>query len=105
MKVKVSKTMAAAIRKALKEDLTGYRICYTEVDLNAYTRSVDYCLWSHEEDYDAEHAVMKVIRIEYPAEYYAMPRYLTTKDLRNIAGRADGDYTRFMNGVKNAIEI
>lgn len=83
MKVKVSKTFAAYINKAAKE--LGFKVEASVVTMSgrAYKMNVSMDLYEAEGtgDYDYVEDEAKAIRVEYPAEYYAMPKYITTAEL------------------------
>lgn len=88
MKVVANKTNARLIRSALYHaKIKGYKVTYTEVDPTYYSRYVDIDDWKHEEDVvDSRlgYANYRVIRVDYPADYYALPRYITTADLAGV---------------------
>lgn len=104
MKVKVTKTMTAAIKKAMRTMYPAASITLETCKADTYSRYVG-SVWENEQDYDYTSGQFKYIRIVYPDNYYAMPRYLTTRDLQHIAGRCDGTMDGFMKAVKAAIEI
>lgn len=74
--------MAGLINRTAKT--TGARLRASVVRLSSgqYAQSVGdpfvACDWG---DYDAATGMMKVICVDYPAEYYAMPRYIGTAEL------------------------
>lgn len=104
MKVKVTKTMAAAIKKSMRAMYPAVTVSLETYKPDVYSRNVG-SVWENEQDYDYSSGQFKCIRIVYPDEYYAMPRYLTTRELRYIAGRCNGTLDGFMHAVKQAIEI
>lgn len=83
MKVKVSKVFAAFINKAAKELGFKAEASVVTMSANAYKMNVSMDLFAAEDygDYDWTTGEVKAIRVDYPAEYYAMPRYLTTAEL------------------------
>ena len=109
MKVKVSKTFAAYINKTAKAlgfkaeasvvtmSERGYRL---NVGLDAMLDAQD------NGDYDWAEDEYKVIRVVYPEEYYAMPKYLTTaslnKEYRRRGVTTDAELKEM---VKEMVEI
>lgn len=103
MKVKVTKTMA----KELKKNFEGkeYQITFQKIPTDIYRINVSYDLIENEEDYNMEDNTFNIIKVNYPAEYYAMPRYLTSRDLRRAYRESDKTYDGFMRTVESLIEI
>lgn len=109
MKVKVSKVFANFINKAAKElgfkaeasvvtmSERGYRL---NVGLDAMLDAQD------NGDYDWCEDEYKVIKVLYPEEYYAMPKYLTTaslnKEYRRRGVTTDAELKEM---VKEMVEI
>lgn len=84
MKVKVSKVFAKFINDTAKE--LGFKCEASVVTMSerGYRLNVglDAALDAEDNgDYDWAEDEYKVIRVAYPEEYYAMPRYLTTAEL------------------------
>ena len=104
MKVKVTKTMAAAIKKSMRTMYPCVTVSMQTYKPDTYSWYVG-SVWENEQDYDYTSGQFKCIRIVYPENYYAMPRYLTTRELQRIAGRCDGTLDGFMKAVYAAIEI
>jgi len=77
MKTIVSRPMAAALRSFCSD----YSVSYHEISREEYSRRVDYDIFNHENDFLPKSGKMKVIKIEYPQDFYAMPTYITTNDL------------------------
>ena len=100
MRVKVTKRMANEIQKR-----TGFNATLEKLNCNNYQWYVSGDPDANIQDYDIETGLFSAIRIDYPAEYYACPRYLTTRDLSNIFYGCDGSINDFFRAVKNAIEI
>lgn len=112
MKVQVSKVMAKAIAKAMKER----NMRYESVSVVTMTER-EYCwrvcdsfgLYEAQDngDYDWLSEEYKVIRIDYPWEYYANPAYLTTKRLREVLRSCGTSRTidNFMNALCESIEV
>lgn len=80
MNIQVSKTFANFINKTAKE--MGFRCKARVIDIPAhgYTFITGVDLWDGECDYSGN-GMYKVILVEYPYEYYACSRHLTTYEL------------------------
>ena len=81
MKVKATKTMVKELKKHLPE---GYNITLEKMSERQFALYVDINTYNHEHDYNINDGKFSVIKIIYPYEYYAMPKYITTKDLSKI---------------------
>lgn len=110
MRLKCTKVLASTINKWRKE-LRIESAQLVTMPIERYRMEVDYDVFSAEDygdtDYDDEgRMIVKAIRIDYPCEYYATPRYLTTKELvtewRRMNGRTMDDLKRI---IKNIVEI
>ena len=104
MKIQVSKAMAKELNKAI-----GFcDISYIEMRPETYSWNVSVDSYLNEIDlkFDREgRNVFKVLKIVYPPEFYAMPAYLTTRDLNRIYRESDRTWDGFINAVKSAVEI
>ena len=100
MKVKATKRMANEIQKQ-----TGYLASLVKYTYDEFVRFVSIYPEREMRDYDIETGKFSAIRIDYPAEEYACPRYLTTSELANIYYGCDGSVNDFFRAVKDAIEI
>lgn len=100
MVVKVTKKMASVLAKEFKD----YEIEYQEMTEQVYSYCVDIDSFKHENDYDFITNKFKVIKIIYPADYYALPSYLTTNDLLKCFEKSDKTYNSFIEKVKDEIE-
>lgn len=87
MLVKVSKQMA----KELNRNLKDIEVFYEELDFNQYERNVDIYSYMHDEDWVGKSNKFKVLRLVYPAEYYAIDRYVTSGDLAMVYRHAKGN--------------
>ena len=105
MRVKVSKLMADTIRKKCKAAGLKYGVTLEKHTQSQFTAFCDYDMWRHEEVWEAETNCFKVIKIVYPCEYYANPRYLTSNDLRSVYASSDKTYDGFFREVLKEIEI
>lgn len=100
MKVKVTNVF----RKFLQEQISGYNFRLIELDVENYRMIIDYDLYSWE-DFNAAKRTMKAIKVIYPADCYAMPRYLSTRELNEIFSRSDRTAAGFIEAIKQEIEI
>ena len=101
MKVKVTQTMAKAMQKAMPE----YSISVVKFSPDGYRMNVDYDLFNNETDYSYKTGKFSAIRIGYPASYYAMPQYITTKQLVKCFNHSDKTLNGFLASVKDFVEI
>ena len=86
MQIKVSKVFANFINKVAKENSVKFNAKVVTIP-EKYARyyigsNVDYY-----NDFDFANLAYKVIKIEYPPEYYANPIYLTTVQLNQDFNR------------------
>ena len=96
MKVKATTPMS----KLINEIMAGCRVTLEKMKPEQYKITVDYDLFRNEADYNATTGLFQVVRIEYPADYYASPAYITTRDLVKVYRASDGTF----DGFKRAIE-
>lgn len=102
MLVAVTKKMVEEINKRVKP--MGYKA--TVEIMTPYEFSIMVGNWLyHNEDFNETTGKMQVIKITYPDNCYAVPRYLTTMSLRRIYRKSDGTYDDFMNELVKAVEI
>ena len=101
MQVKPTKKMVDCLKKIL----TGCHVDLVKLNPDQFRYCVDYNEFDHESDFDWETRTFKVIRIEYPWEYYACPKYLTTKDLLYCLKHSDKTFDGFMSEVKGFVAI
>lgn len=88
MYVQVSKTFAAFINKTAKQK--GFQARATVVELTERQYQIHVNLWgpASDRDYNWTTGKYKVIAVEYPGEYYAPVRYLSTDELISEARAA-----------------
>lgn len=103
MLVCASKTMTQYLNKQYKEN--GFSFSYVELNRDQYARLVDYELLRHTNDYNAGRDSFRVIRLSYPAEYYALPLYITTNLLSKCYKESDGSAGDFLNCLQDEIMI
>ena len=88
MYVQVSKTFAAFINKTAKQK--GFKALATVVELTERQYQINVNFWgpSSDRDFNWITGKYKVIAVEYPADYYAPVRYLSTDELISEARAA-----------------
>jgi hypothetical protein len=99
----VTKKMTAAINKAIRP--AGMKAEYIELDARDYILQVSYEPLRHQEDYRPGRLKYAAIRITYPDTYYAMPQYLTTRDLLSCYRMSDKTLNGYLHQVQEAISI
>ena len=88
--------MAKALNAALQQ--YGMEARYYEMTLEEYKSLVDFDLYRNEDDLNVNTWMMKAIKLVYPGNYYAMPRYLTTRDLNDTFRTCGGKtWDAFLN--------
>lgn len=105
MKVQATKTMTKAINDFLKENGERMRAIYETMSRRAFEINVDFDFWDNERDYLPASDKMRAVKIVYPVEYYAMPRYLTSAALVKLFRKSDKSYNGFMREVLDEISI
>lgn len=106
MNIAATKTMADAINKAFKaegwRDYKASQVMLTEREYSWHVGDVydaeDYG------DYNDRENKYRVIRIIYPADYYACDKFLSSKELNYIFEKGD-TLEKYMEKVLEAIEI
>lgn len=99
MYIQVSKVFAKFINDTAKLRGFAARAEVVEVSENFYKWNVDIFGPKSERDYNWQTGKYKVIAVEYPGEYYAPIRYLSTDELiseARAAGVHDIDSARDM---------
>ena len=89
MQVKVTRPMVKALNETLEQH--GMKAVLQEMPVHVYEIQVDYNAFIHDIDWNEKKNVMKVIRIDYPEECYAMPKFCTTRDLSRIFRECGGN--------------
>lgn len=80
MTIKISNTMLKYIKNIIPKD---YSVKIVKMTDRQFRLNVDYDEYSNQSDYGIDN-LYKVIKIEYPDHYYAIPKYITTKELNYI---------------------
>lgn len=80
MKLKATKTLANELNKMIdKYNIYGVRMHERDFSLR-----VDLDIYKHGRDFDHKTNTFGVIVVEYPNNYYACNKYITTNDLVKI---------------------
>ncbi|MBO5948922.1 hypothetical protein J6Q66_08825 [bacterium] len=101
MKVKATKTFA----KFLNDNIKGVEIKKIELTERFFGACVDFDTFDHEIDFDYKTNRFNVIVVNYPSNFYAVPTYLTTKDLTKLYNKSNGTTTDLIEKIKEYIEI
>ena len=110
MNIAVTKTFTKFINKTAKE--LNFRASASFVTMTEgyyhmlVADPVEAILYCGGHDYDYRTGQFKAIRIDYPSEYYACPRYLTTYELTEEFNRRGVETDRELKEMlKDLIEI
>lgn len=108
MKAKATAKMTSELNKYLiktgKADLMHFYLIKCGVDF--YRLNIgDPFQAVFDEDQESTTGLLKAIKCEYPEDFYALPQYLTTYNLRAIATGAGGDYNAFMRSVIDYMQV
>ena len=105
MKVQATSTMAKEIAKALKAKGLDYKAKQVKLTEREYSWYVGDTYDAEDYgDYDYTKQEYRAIMIIYPDNYYACPRYLSTRELKDIFTSGD-TLEKFMAKVVEAVEI
>lgn len=104
MQVKVTRPMVKALNETLEQH--GMKAVLQEMPAHVYEFKVDYQSFLNEIDWNEKKNVFKVIRIDYPEECYAMPKFCTTRDLIRIFHYCGGNtWEDFMREFMDCYQI
>lgn len=86
MKLKATKTMAAALNKAAAAAGAGITFTLEKMPERVYGVMVDYDIFGAADygDYNYSTGLFQAIRVSYPLECYACDSWLTTKEMHRI---------------------
>ena len=98
MQAIASKKIAAVLNK----EMPGRLACFDHA--RAETRPASF--WDRDAILDKHgEAVVRILKIFYKSNCYALPRELDDSDIRNAARRVGGNYEKFLEAVAEDIEI
>ena len=80
MKIKTSKTLANILNKNIKD----FTIKQANLNIENFKNFVDFDILEHENDYNYNNNTFSVFIVQYPNNYYACDKYITTNDLVKI---------------------
>lgn len=105
MRIAATNKMTAALNAAARKAGKVYKFAYATMDTGAYAWNVGD-IWSAYDygDYNGKTGKMRAVRVDYPYDYYAAPRYLTTREL-NAAYVAGDTFDKYMSRVIDLVEI
>lgn len=92
MKLTTTKKMVSELNKAIPE-------YHFSLDL------INTGWFADDRDYDYKTGKTKVISVWYPAEYYALPKQLSTTDLEYSYKRSNRTWDGFIQSLRQDIEI
>ena len=106
MRVQATKKMTGELNKVAKRTGKPYRFEHATMDTDRYKWLVDYDIFSAYDwgDYDINTGKMRAIMVVYDDELYAIPRYITTRELNGIFKTGD-TLDNFINRVIDEVEI
>ena len=104
MNVQCTKAFTAALNKYLKAAGRPERAYYKEYTEREYRMQVD-CMSDPGADYKPERGTIAAIMIYYPAEFYAVPRALSTRELNRIFRSSDKTADGLFAAILDEIEI
>lgn len=100
MKVMVSKVMA----RFLRENVNFCRVSYCEMTFRDYMIYVgNECPYGN--DYIPKYGIYKALRLAYPDESYACPRFISTRDLNRVFLHSDRTIDGFLEEFRKEFSI
>ena len=101
MKLKCTKVMA----KLLNEKIKDYEITLEKMTERQFAFLVDLDSFNHEIDFDCATNKFNVLCVNYPQDYYANNRYITTKELIKIYNQSNKTLDGFIQSFFEYVEI
>ena len=106
MIIQASKTMSHFLNDHLK-DIGSFS--YVKMRPAAYNHMVNGAAW-YENNNDlifdnSGREFYRVIILEYPPEFYALPAYISSNDLLNVFKNSDKTAAGFINEMRAAYEV
>lgn len=105
MIVKTSKAFCEVLEEEIAKNprFAGYKLRRISMSAGAYS-------WYATEpdgllDFDPRNDLYNVIKVDYPADFYALPLYVTTAALTRIFRKSNRTFDGFIKDFENYIEI
>lgn len=105
MKVKATNPMTKLINNYFISIGSDYRATLEKLTPEQFERVVDFDLFRNTTDYNANTRKFQAIRISYPAGYYALDKYITTRELLTAFRESDKTAAGFLKNLYKIIEI
>lgn len=105
MLVKVSNVMVKELNRLEQERGGGNVYCMEEVRPEYYRGMIGRYPEDNMTDWNAARGKMRILVLNYPPEDYAVPRYLTTRDLNAVFNKSDGTLEGFYRALLEETEI
>ena len=103
MRLNTTKTFANFLKKEMKKLGLNYEITLEKLNEAQYGWFVD--VMSRTNAYDYNTGLYSVLKVVYPYEYYACPKYITKEDLYKTWNKSGENLNNFLLDMKNEIEI
>lgn len=103
MQCKITNKMVKVLKEALPKD---YEVKLLKLTPDEYKNLVHYDGLYYADicgDYDLRNNVCKVIKVIYPPDFYAMPAYITTHELKEYYNDAKKDGVVTIDNYKKAL--
>lgn len=107
MRVETTKTMCKAMQHKINLDCID-RIEYHTASLDRFHFNICSEWYTSEKDYTYDrngYHVGKYIAVFYKPEFYAMPKYITQKDLDQVFRHCDKTFDGFFKELERELEI
>lgn len=105
MNVQVSKAMTNEINNYFKNNGIPYKAQYETMTPAAFGWNVDINTEQHEADFLPASGKMRAIKILYPEDFYACPRYVTTRELLRVFRKSNKTLAGFLGNLCDEIAI
>ena len=103
MKIAMTKKMLKVVQDCAP-DYCVFEVNFIKITPEQYCRLIDY-KGPDWDEVNLDDGKIKVIRIEYLEDMYALDTYITLKTLKTAAAEADYDYEKFKKVLYNIIAI
>lgn len=103
MRLNTTKTFANFLQKEMRKKGLKYDITLEKLNEVQYAANVD-CM-SRTSAYDWLTGLYSVLKITYPYNYYACPKYITKEELCKLWHKNGANLAGFLSGVYDYIAI